>query len=70
VAVISAAISPFRAIRDEVRGDIGAFVEVYVKASLTNAFRRDTKGVRPSPAGETQFHRRLGPYEDRWPRSS
>src|SRR5204863_7631355 len=34
VAVITAAISPYRAIRDEVRERIGAFFEVYVKASL------------------------------------
>src|ERR1051326_7454142 len=33
VVVISAAISPYRAVRDEVRREIGAFVEVHVKAS-------------------------------------
>src|SRR6266849_2671808 len=45
VAVITAAISPYRAIRDEVRRDIGALVEVYVKASLDDCIRRDTKGL-------------------------
>src|SRR5256886_8971304 len=45
VAVITAAISPYRAIRDEVREDIGAFVEGYVKASLDECIRRDTKGL-------------------------
>src|SRR5256886_17361870 len=33
VVVITAAISPYRAVRDEMRRGIGAFVEGYVKAS-------------------------------------
>src|SRR2546422_108377 len=41
VVAITAAISPYRAIRDEVRRDVGAFVEVYVKASLGECIRRD-----------------------------
>src|SRR5256885_2496172 len=45
VVVISAAISPYRAVRDEVRREVGAFVEVYVKASLEECVRRDTKGL-------------------------
>src|SRR5256885_5671574 len=53
VAVITAAISPYRAIRDEVREDIGAFVEVYVRASLDECIRRDTTGLyRRALAGE------------------
>src|SRR5881275_918902 len=35
VAVITAAISPYRAVREEMRHEIGAFVEVYVKASIS-----------------------------------
>src|SRR3989304_1690186 len=34
VAVVAAAISPYRDVRDEVRAEIGDFVEVYVKCPL------------------------------------
>ena len=66
VAVITAAISPYRAIRDEVRRDIGAFVEVYVKASLDECIRRDTKGLYARAlAGEIpQFTGVSDPYEE------
>ena len=66
VAVITAAISPYRAIRDEVREEIGAFVEVYVKASLDQCVRRDTKGLyRRALAGEIpQFTGVSDPYEE------
>jgi adenylylsulfate kinase len=66
VAVITAAISPYRAVRDEVRRDIGAFVEVYVKASLDACIRRDTKGLyRRAIAGEIpQFTGVSDPYEE------
>jgi len=66
VAVITAAISPYRAIRDEVRQDIGAFVEVYVKASLDECIRRDTKGLYARAlAGEIpQFTGVSDPYEE------
>lgn len=67
VAVITAAISPYRAVRDEVRRDIGAtaFVEVHVKASLEECTRRDTKGLyRRALAGEiAQFTGVSDPYE-------
>lgn len=43
--VITAAISPYREIRDEVRAGIGRFVEVYVKCSLKELIRRDIKGL-------------------------
>ena len=46
VAVITAAISPYRAAREEARREIGdAFVEVYVNASLETCIRRDVKGL-------------------------
>jgi adenylylsulfate kinase len=66
VAVITAAISPYRAVRDEVRREIGAFVEVYVKASLEQCIRRDTKGLyRRAMAGEIpQFTGVSDPYEE------
>lgn len=45
VAVISAAISPYRAVRDEAREMIGNFVEVYVQCPLDELVRRDVKGL-------------------------
>lgn len=53
VVAIAAAISPYRAVRDEVRASIEHFVEVYVKASLDTCIQRDTKGMyRKALAGE------------------
>jgi adenylylsulfate kinase len=46
VAVITAAISPYRATREEARREIGdGFIEVYVNASLEECIRRDVKGL-------------------------
>lgn len=45
VCVLASAISPYREIRDEVRANIGNFVEVYVKCSIEELTRRDVKGL-------------------------
>lgn len=45
VAVITSAISPYREVREEVRREIGDFVEVYVKCPLEVLARRDVKGL-------------------------
>src|SRR5947208_10839617 len=46
VVAITAAISPYRESRGEARATMGArFVEVYVKASVEECARRDTKGL-------------------------
>ncbi len=45
VTVIVAAISPYRDVRDEVRADIGEFVEVYVECPLDELVNRDVKGL-------------------------
>ncbi|HEV1997391.1 MAG TPA: sulfate adenylyltransferase [Candidatus Dormibacteraeota bacterium] len=45
VAVITAAISPYRAVRHEVRSRINDFVEVYVECSIDELARRDVKGL-------------------------
>ncbi len=46
VVSITAAISPYREIRDEARGKMGErFVEIYVKASVEECARRDVKGL-------------------------
>lgn len=45
VPVVSSAISPYRAVRDEVREQIGNFVEVYVECGLDTLVHRDVKGL-------------------------
>jgi adenylylsulfate kinase len=45
VVAIAAAISPYRAARDEVRARIGRFVEIHVDASLETLEARDSKGL-------------------------
>ena len=45
VVSIVSAISPYREVRDEVRGEIGSFIEVHVHASLDELVRRDVKGL-------------------------
>ena len=70
MAVIAAAISPYREIRDEVRGAIEAdgavFVEVFVKASLDALVARDVKGLyKKALTGEIkQFTGVSDPYEE------
>ena len=64
-AVITAAISPYRDVRDEVRGQTPGFVEVYVRCSLDELVRRDVKGLyRKALAGELpNFTGVSDPYE-------
>jgi adenylyl-sulfate kinase len=46
VVTITAAISPYRELRDEARALMGdRFVEIYVKASVEECARRDVKGL-------------------------
>ena len=53
VVVLVSAISPYRATRDQVRADIGSFVEVFVKCPLEICIERDTKGLyKKALAGE------------------
>ncbi|MBO0707019.1 MAG: sulfate adenylyltransferase [Candidatus Dormibacteraeota bacterium] len=42
---ITAAISPYRAVRDEIRLQTRDFVEVYVRCSIEELVRRDVKGL-------------------------
>lgn len=65
VVVLVAAISPYREMRDEVRGRIGDFVEVYVNAPLEVCEARDVKGLyEKARAGEIkQFTGISDPYE-------
>lgn len=53
VVVLVSAISPYRATRDQVRTDIGSFVEVFVNCPLEICMERDTKGLyKKALAGE------------------
>ena len=45
VAAVVAAISPYRAVREDVRRSVGNFLEVYVNAPLSVCERRDPKGL-------------------------
>jgi adenylylsulfate kinase len=65
VIVLVSAISPYRAIRDEIRSRIGRFVEVHVDAPLAVCEERDVKGLyRKARSGELrQFTGIDDPYE-------
>jgi adenylylsulfate kinase len=53
IIVLVSAISPYRAVRDEVRCRIGNFVEVYVNAPVDVCEQRDRKGLyRKARAGQ------------------
>ena len=53
VIAIAAAISPYREIRDEVRNQTGAFVEVFVSCPIEVLAERDVKGLyKRALAGE------------------
>jgi adenylyl-sulfate kinase len=66
VIAIAAAISPYRQVRDEVRGTIGNFVEVYVKCPVEVLSERDVKGLyKKALAGEiTNLTGVQDPYEE------
>jgi adenylyl-sulfate kinase len=64
IAVVSA-VSPYRAIRDEVRSGSSRFVEVYVNAPLAVCEQRDVKGMyRRARLGELKGFTGIDdPYE-------
>jgi adenylyl-sulfate kinase len=65
VVSVTAAISPYRAVRDEVRGWIDHFVEIHVATSLEDCEARDVKGLYArARAGEIpEFTGISDPYE-------
>lgn len=65
VIAIAAAISPYRAVREEIRSRIPNFVEVYVECSLDVLAQRDVKGLyKKAMAGEIpHFTGVSDPYE-------
>ncbi|HKP13369.1 MAG TPA: adenylyl-sulfate kinase [Blastocatellia bacterium] len=66
VIAIAAAISPYREVRDEVRRDIGAFVEVFAKCPIDVLAERDVKGLyKKALAGEIKNFTGIDdPYEE------
>lgn len=66
VIVLSAAISPYREVRDYNRSLIGNFIEVYAKCPLETCAERDTKGLyKKAMAGEIKgFTGVDDPYEE------
>lgn len=65
VVAIASVISPYQQTRDQVRAQIGDFVEVFVDTPLEECQRRDVKGLyRRALAGElTAFTGVSDPYE-------
>ena len=63
---ITAAISPYREVRNEMRGQTPNFVEVFVRCPLDTLVERDTKGLyRKAIAGEiANFTGVSDPYEE------
>ena len=65
VIVVVAAISPYRQTREEVKGNIGRFLEVFVDCPIEVLAARDVKGLyKRAAAGElTHFTGISDPYE-------
>jgi adenylyl-sulfate kinase len=65
VIAIAAAISPYRAVREQVRSRIENFVEVYVECPLEVLVKRDAKGLyQKALAGEIPHFTGISdPYE-------
>ncbi|MGO9449753.1 MAG: adenylyl-sulfate kinase [Candidatus Binataceae bacterium] len=66
VIAISAAISPYRDIRDEVRRNHQQFFEVYMKCTIEKLTERDVKGLyKKALAGEIKSFTGISdPYEE------
>lgn len=66
VIVLASFISPYRAVRDRSRKEIGEFVEVFVKCPLEVCIQRDVKGMyKKAIAGEIpNFTGISDPYEE------
>lgn len=65
VVAVTAAISPYRAVRDEIRDRVDNFVEIYVDTPLEVCEERDVKGLyRRARDGEIpEFTGVTDPYE-------
>jgi adenylylsulfate kinase len=65
VVTLVSLISPYRAVRDAARAELGRFIEVWVKASVEECIRRDPKGhyKRALNGQNTQMTGVQHPYE-------
>jgi adenylylsulfate kinase len=65
IIVLVPVISPYRAVREEIRQKIDSFVEVYVDTKLSTCEQRDVKGLyRKARAGELKGFTGIDdPYE-------
>lgn len=65
VAVVAAAISPYEAVRTEIREKIGRYAEIFLDCPLEILMERDPKGLyRKALAGEIEHFTGVGdPYE-------
>jgi adenylylsulfate kinase-like enzyme len=66
VVSVVTAVSPYRDVRDEVRKEIGAFVEVYCRAPMEVLIGRDEQGFfEKAQKGEIQYVAGINaPYEE------
>lgn len=66
VVTTASFVSPYRAVRREIRAMIGSFVEVYVKCTLERCIARDVKGMyKKAMAGEIPAFTGISdPYEE------
>ena len=66
VIVVVAAVSPYRDVRDRIRGDIGRFIEVYCRCPMEVLLKRDEKDLfGRAERGEIQHVAGLNaPYEE------
>ncbi len=66
VAVLASFISPYQAVRDQVRQETTNFIEVFVEVPLEEAIERDVKGLyKKALAGEIEnFTGVSDPYEE------
>ena len=66
VVAVTAAISPYQSVRDEVRGWMDNFVEIHVATSLEDCEARDVKGLyaKARAGRHPRVHRRVRPVRD------
>lgn len=66
IVVTAAFVSPYREVREEIRREIGDFVEVYVKCPVEVCIQRDVKGMyKKALAGEIKNFTGIDdPYEE------
>jgi len=66
LTAVVTAVSPYRDVREALRGEIGRFVEVYCRAPMEVLLKRDTRGLfQAAQRGEIQHVAGINaPYEE------